>query len=330
MSSLHVRRNSTESIRIISRSIRADQSVISKDEANDMRGEYLKIMDDKSLSFEEKTRKISDTIVFPVYLSLGLKPTEESFTFDIVDKKHNQITTKTVTSNVIYLGRNSGNNVVLSNDRNISRIQAYIFVAGDKIVILDIWSICGTYTMQRGRQNQAKLSTVPRNRCILLFHKTEIIHINAANRIDILITPQHAKKKQLNGFKLYKYIKMQKEDKLNEEDEDTKQDDEEDAMVSKPLTEKQQQFKDWLCDELDLSEYYAMFIKKGFDEMKVVAMMSDKDLEEIGIDKKGSRWKILLYLKKVNENDEDQKIDGQQNEKEGTMTVEGHNSTTEK
>ena len=61
------------------------------------------------------------------------------------------------------------------------------------------------------------------------------------------------------------------------------------------LTSKQQEFKSWVCDTMSLCEYYDSFIDHGFDEIDIVKLLNDEELKEIGVDKKGSRLKIILY-----------------------------------
>eukprot|EP01083_Nonionella_stella_P280730 955018_1 len=61
---------------------------------------------------------------------------------------------------------------------------------------------------------------------------------------------------------------------------------------------KKDRVVNWLNNELDLSEYVDLFLVNGFDEMNVIIKsMDEQDLIDIGIDKKGHRKKILLYIK---------------------------------
>ena len=69
--------------------------------------------------------------------------------------------------------------------------------------------------------------------------------------------------------------------------------------MSAPATlgPKQQAFKSWLCDEMELCQYYDLFVENGFDDVAVIRLLGDEDLKELGIDKKGSRMKLILYSK---------------------------------
>ena len=67
--------------------------------------------------------------------------------------------------------------------------------------------------------------------------------------------------------------------------------------ASATLGPKQQAFKSWLCDEMELCQYYDLFVENGFDDVAVIRLLRDEDLKELGIDKKGSRMKLILYSK---------------------------------
>eukprot|EP01083_Nonionella_stella_P244959 852073_1 len=114
-----------------------------------MRIEYLTIVENKSSPFIQKKQSMYDRIVEPVYASLNLKPKLTSFTIHVLDRKSNKLSKHTMNNQIICFGRLSGNDIVLSKDPKISRIQGYMFVAGNKIVYLDVWSISGTNTKQR-------------------------------------------------------------------------------------------------------------------------------------------------------------------------------------
>ncbi len=49
---------------------------------------------------------------------------------------------------------------------------------------------------------------------------------------------------------------------------------------------------------MELTEYYHLFGSNGFDDIDVVKLLNDSDLKALGIDKKGSRMKVMLYAKK--------------------------------
>ena len=50
-------------------------------------------------------------------------------------------------------------------------------------------------------------------------------------------------------------------------------------------------FKKWF-EELGLMQYYNKFIEEGFDDLEVVAVITECDLEELGV-RRGHRRKIL-------------------------------------
>ena len=61
----------------------------------------------------------------------------------------------------------------------------------------------------------------------------------------------------------------------------------------------------WLNDTVKLVQYFQLFIDDGFDDMTQILTMTDEDLADIGITKKGHRRKILVCIgQKKNENNE--------------------------
>ena len=57
--------------------------------------------------------------------------------------------------------------------------------------------------------------------------------------------------------------------------------------------------KKWLCVDLKLNEYLDMFINDGWDDMDVISTLTDQDLIDIGISKKGHRRKIIKSLSRM-------------------------------
>ena len=57
--------------------------------------------------------------------------------------------------------------------------------------------------------------------------------------------------------------------------------------------------KDWLTVTVDLPEYFDAFINEGYDDMiTITETIEEQDLIDIGIQKRGHRKKILLFIKK--------------------------------
>ncbi|EDO26233.1 predicted protein, partial [Nematostella vectensis] len=54
----------------------------------------------------------------------------------------------------------------------------------------------------------------------------------------------------------------------------------------------------WLHD-CGLSEFQSLFVDEGYDDLDVVATITDQELEEIGILKRGHRKKILLKIEEL-------------------------------
>ena len=75
--------------------------------------------------------------------------------------------------------------------------------------------------------------------------------------------------------------------------------------------------KRWLKEEVKMEQYCDLFVKNGYDDMETVLEMNDNELIEIGIDKKGHRKKILIYIEKKKNNN--------YIEEEGGVDAEGIN-----
>eukprot|EP00483_Globobulimina_turgida_P011238 UN11260 len=151
----------TYSSKCISEAISTNYSTIDNETASDMRREYLSIVDKKNWSFKQKKNKLYSNIVEPVYETLDLKPTSNNFQIEVVNKRAN--TAKTIhinNSKMVTIGRWRENDVYLSDDKRISRLQGYMFVAGNKIVFCDVWSFMGTVTVQRSDKWGECLSTL--------------------------------------------------------------------------------------------------------------------------------------------------------------------------
>merc|ERR1712129_625039 len=81
-----------------------------------------------------------------------------------------------------------------------------------------------------------------------------------------------------------------------------------DAVVETPkvqrpkkLSAKQQLFKTWMGMVVHLPQYFELFVEAGYEDLTYVENMqlTEQDLIQIGIDKKGHRQKILQEIKKM-------------------------------
>lgn len=54
----------------------------------------------------------------------------------------------------------------------------------------------------------------------------------------------------------------------------------------------------WFRDKLKLPEYLDLFVSEGFDDLWVVADLTETHLKELGITKMGHRMKLLREIKK--------------------------------
>merc|ERR1712154_668268 len=70
---------------------------------------------------------------------------------------------------------------------------------------------------------------------------------------------------------------------------------------AKKLTAKQQLFKTWMGMVVHLPQYFELFVDAGYEDLTYVENMqlTEQDLIQIGIEKKGHRQKILQEIKKM-------------------------------
>ena len=66
----------------------------------------------------------------------------------------------------------------------------------------------------------------------------------------------------------------------------------------KTLNESELEVQRWMVNILKLPQYFQLFIDNGYDEIETIMEMDDKELQDIGINKKGHRKKILRYIRK--------------------------------
>lgn len=60
--------------------------------------------------------------------------------------------------------------------------------------------------------------------------------------------------------------------------------------------------RNWLCAVVNLPQYLEFFIAEGFDNMDSVETLTEVDLAEMGIVKKGHRYKIMRFVRRLQEN----------------------------
>eukprot|EP01083_Nonionella_stella_P017415 48715_1 len=79
----------------------------------------------------------------------------------------------------------------------------------------------------------------------------------------------------------------------------------------KAKNDKESEVKLWLTKQVELPQYIDLFINDGYDEMiTIIKTMTEEDLLEIGVTKRGHRKKIMLFigqLKKDQEIEESEK-----------------------
>eukprot|EP01083_Nonionella_stella_P064261 167330_1 len=84
-----------------------------------------------------------------------------------------------------------------------------------------------------------------------------------------------------------------------------KNDDEEDVMQK--LLDRQQNITNWFQNHVKLEEsnqkYYSLFMKDGYDQMSLIAELTNENLIDMGIDKKAHRKRIMKAVELLNNTD---------------------------
>ena len=68
---------------------------------------------------------------------------------------------------------------------------------------------------------------------------------------------------------------------------------------------KQEQFRAWLRDEVELEEYFHVFHDNGLDNLNSMKMVTMDVLNMVGIQKIGHKMLLLRHIAKLNMNDHD-------------------------
>ena len=59
------------------------------------------------------------------------------------------------------------------------------------------------------------------------------------------------------------------------------------------MNRDKQAFKDWIEKDVGLGQYYELFVENGIESMKVVELLEERDLIDMGITKIGHQIKFL-------------------------------------
>ena len=169
--------------KILIRSSQANSSLSAQEETI-TREYYLNIIENKELSFQEKTDRLVDELGTELGTQLNYAPAPEGDVLTYYPTPQYEIG-EVSSPSITTIGRYRKNHIVLKF-QEISRINTLIFVYRDYIVILDSWSSMGTRCtnlltgkMQYSLRDQRSLITFPR--------KTSIA-VQISNR-DIILNP---------------------------------------------------------------------------------------------------------------------------------------------
>mmetsp|Transcript_167 Transcript_167/g.250 ORF Transcript_167/g.250 Transcript_167/m.250 type:complete len:149 (-) Transcript_167:154-600(-) len=64
---------------------------------------------------------------------------------------------------------------------------------------------------------------------------------------------------------------------------------------SRSAGDEKERVRRWLTKTVKLPEYIDLFMDEGYDDMVTVQELTDKELQEMGISKRGHRKKILIF-----------------------------------
>ena len=93
---------------------------------------------------------------------------------------------------VLTLGRFDENDIYTGDaDQSVSRIQLFIFVIGNSLIILDGWSFAGTKCIQSNCKKINLPKSIPQQRCIMRFNKNDTIRLRlGADKLEMVINPK--------------------------------------------------------------------------------------------------------------------------------------------
>ena len=106
------------------------------------------------------------------------------------------IETVLVYGSVFTFGRSDENDICSGLEiAAISRIQCFIFVIDDSLLVMDGWSFLGTQTIKVNDSMQKLQSSMPNKRVLLRFNKSDCIHLRFGEKhsklsIDLILNPR--------------------------------------------------------------------------------------------------------------------------------------------
>ena len=103
---------------------------------------------------------------------------------------------ETVYGSVFTFGRSDENDICSGlKIAAISRIQCFIFVIDDSLLVMDGWSFLGTQTVKVNDNMQELQSSMPSKRVLLWFNRSDCIHLRFGEKhsklsIDLILNPR--------------------------------------------------------------------------------------------------------------------------------------------
>ena len=70
-------------------------------------------------------------------------------------------------------------------------------------------------------------------------------------------------------------------------------------MNNNNTTDHKQSFEKWWTNHIQLPQYYDIFVNAGYDSLVANSALTDEELKELGVDKKGHRIKILKCVQEL-------------------------------
>eukprot|EP01084_Bolivina_argentea_P286289 491095_1 len=187
----------------ISNSIRSSGHILlDKPTSLATRNYYERIVNDVRTTYDEKKFKIYIDLVMGSKTALKLgNDRNKLLKHKLVNDKEISLNYKIGTQTediytqrgcVITVGRYKQTDICLGNkDLTISRIQCFILIIENNIIILDGWSYFGTKTIQiNGNKNNLQ-NSMPNKRFLLRFNRDDSIHLRfGESNTDLIINPK--------------------------------------------------------------------------------------------------------------------------------------------
>jgi hypothetical protein len=137
---------------------------LTQDEEKEIRKYYLSVVNNLDLSFQKMIDKIKEEIMTEYGNQMKYLPLNSPGSISYYPGSNYQIVS--LNQNIISIGR-IPLNTITAKDQEISRIQCFIFLYQEDLVVLDCWSANGTKCINL--ETKEKIKSLPNARKIITF-----------------------------------------------------------------------------------------------------------------------------------------------------------------